>query len=270
MTKREELDNFLEKINELIESSYVLADIKIANILKSIALSDTLLAVFKNCLEGFDYTQAQKKYLVKNAYLPNEKGQFVLPSNSKELLAFVFNILVDIDAKRIDFSMFLQKYFYEDGSFFAGYSSFITLMIKPFRSAVITIMESVLDGKVQDPIEAITEREEKLNKAKFEREVREQKDKELSKTAYGNSVRKIKSILLADKQKINGSKMKEDAKEETTLIIDMLANVVDSNDKDAITYAFISYKYCMKAHPFKFFGRTNKIIKLLKDVYNEL
>ena len=37
MEKREELNLFLEKVEELIDSKYILADIKIVNILKVIA-----------------------------------------------------------------------------------------------------------------------------------------------------------------------------------------------------------------------------------------
>lgn len=39
MTKREELDVFVERAEELIRSKYILADIKIVGILKAIAAS---------------------------------------------------------------------------------------------------------------------------------------------------------------------------------------------------------------------------------------
>ena len=60
------------------------------------------------------------------------------------------------------------------------------------------------------------------------------------------------------------------AKEEIVLVIDMLANVIESEDKDAIEYAFIAYKYVAKAHPFAFFMRIKKVDKLLKDVLNAI
>ena len=112
MTKNEELNLFVEKADELINSKYILADIKIAGLLKSIALSDTLLALFKNCLTDFDFEKAKEKYLVKSPYLSSEKGEFVLPPNSRELLAFIFCVLVDIDAKRIVMGEFISKYFF--------------------------------------------------------------------------------------------------------------------------------------------------------------
>lgn len=270
MTKREELELFLERCDEFIDSKYILADVKLASLLRSIASSNTLLALFQNCLNGFDYYGAQKRYLVKNPHVTTDKGEFVLPPNSRELLAFIFTTLVEIDGKRIDFAEFLSKYFYVDGSFSASYDAFITAMIKPFKNSVKMLMESVIDGKLQDPIEALTEEEERREKEQKEKELLEKKEKELLKKTYGTSVKAIKELLLADKQKIKTSKLKDVAKEEIILVIDMLANVIESEDKDAIEYAFIAYKYVAKAHPFAFFMRVKNVEKLLKDIINAI
>ncbi len=263
LTKREELDVFMQRINEFIESKYILADIKIVNLLKSIAASETLLALFKNCLTGFDYEAAKKKYLVKSPYLSDSKGEFVLPPNPREILAFIFNILVDIDAKRIILSEFLSKYFYEDGSCYAGYSAFINSMIRPFGACVETLMESVIEGSLQDPVEAVNEAEENLAKQKELDEIERKKDEELQKKSYGKNAKKIKELLLIDKKKVKESNLNPKAKEEALLVIDMLANVVESMDKDAVNYAFVAYKNTARIHKILFFGRVKKIGKLL-------
>lgn len=266
LTIREELDIFVERADELIDSKYILADIKIVNLLKAIASSDTLIALFKNCLADFDYSLAQKKYFVKSKYLSSDKGEFVLPPNSRELLAFIFNVLMDIDAKRIDFSAFLNKYFYVDGSFSAGYDAFITAMIKPFKNSVKMLMDSVLEGKLQDPVEALVEEEERRAKQKEKEEKELLQEKEMLEKAYGASLKKIKDMLVQDKQKVKKSKLQEEDQKELILIIDMLANVITSEDKDAIEYAFLAYKYMAKVHKIIFFRRINKIQTLLKDI----
>ncbi len=269
MDKRNELGLFLERADELINSKYILADIKIVNLLKAIAASSTLLALFKNCLTDFDYQEAQKKYLVKNQFLGGDKGEFVLPPNSRDLLAFIFNVLMDIDSKRIDLNSFINKYFYVDGSFSSGYDAFTTGMIKPFKNSVKMLMESVIDGRLQDPVEALTEEENKRAKAEKEENEKRIKEKELLEKTYGESVKAIKDLLLEDKQKVRASKLKDQEKEEVLLVIDMLANVIESEDKDAITYAFIAYKYVVKAYKILFFKRVKTIDKLLKGVINE-
>ena len=43
---------------------------------------------------------------------------------------------------------------------------------------------------------------------------------------------------------------------------------IESEDKDAIVYAFVAYKYVAKSKKFLFFGRVRKISTLLKDVLN--
>ena len=266
MDKNAELNLFLQKADELIDSKYIIADVKIVGLLKAIATSDTLVAIFKNCMTGFDYPAAQKKYLVKSKYLAGDKGEFVLPSSSRELLAFIFSILVDIDAKRIDFARFLNKYFYEDGSCSAGYTAFLNSMIKPFKNSVKMLMESVIEGKLQDPVEAFTEEEERRNLQEKQEAEKKRKEKELAEKAYGTSVKAIREILLKDKTKLKNSKLKTGVKEDLILVIDMLANAISAEEKDGIVYAFTAYKYAMRTKPVMFFGREKKIGNYLKDV----
>ena len=269
MTKREELENFLLRADEFLDSQYILADVKIVNLLKTIATSETLLALFKNCLTNFDYEEAKKQYLVKNRFV-HDKGEFILPKTSRELLAFIFNILIDLDANNIELGDFLDKYFYVDGSDFSAYSAFLTSMIKPFKSSVKMLMESVLEGKLQDPIEAFNEEEKKRIQQENLRAEEEKKEKERSQKVYAESLKALRAILLEDKKKVKESKLRDEEKQQLLLIVDMLANVIDSNDKDAVEYAFVAYKYAVKAHPITFFKRLKKVSKLVKDISNEL
>ena len=270
MDKNAELENFLQKTDDLLSSKYIVADIKVIGVLKAITNSDTLIAIFKNCLSGFDYEGAKKKYLVKNKYMSEDKGEFVLPSSSRELLAFVFSILVDIDARRIDFSQFLNKYFYEDGSCSASYSAFLDSMIKPFGNTVKMLMESVISGDLQDPLEAFLEEEERKQREEKEREQALEREKEISEKAYGESVKEIRRMLLEDKTKVKKSSAKDAEKEEMLLLIDTFANALDAGDKDALIYAYTAYKYMAKAKPVFFMGRVKKIGKHFTEIINAL
>ena len=269
MTKRAELDAFIKSTNELINSKYIIADIKIVGVLKAIANSETLLALFGNCLNGFNYREAKAKYLVKSPFLSDDKGEFIIPSSSSELLAFVFNILVDIDAKRINLGDFLNRYFYDNGSAYAGYSAFINTMIKPFANSVEMLMQAVLEGEVQDPVEAKEQEEERRKNQALLDEETAKKNQELSKKKYWESLKAVKEILLKNKQKVKNSKLSTEEKMQALLVIDTLANALDSGDKDAIFYAQVAYKYMLKAHKLLFF-RSKKIDDLVKDVTNEL
>ncbi len=270
MTKREELDLFLKSADDLLNGQYILADIKIVGLLKSIAVSDTLVALFKNCLDNFDYESAKKKYLVSSQYLSADKGEFVLPPNSRELLAFIFNILIDLDSKAIVLGEFLEKYFYEDGSCFAGYTAFLNSVIKPFKNTIEMIMESVIEGRLEDPVEAFYEEEKKREAERLALEKQKQKEKELSKKTYGESIKKVKAMLLEDKTLVKQSKLNDGEKYEIILVVDMLANVVESDDKDALEYASVAYKYVAKAYKKYFRGRIKEMTKLVGVIANEL
>lgn len=270
MSKQEELQVFLEANEDLINSKYILSEIKIVNVLKSIASSETILALFKNSMVNFDYAVAKEKYLVKNKLFSGDRGEFVCPTNARELLAFVLSLLMDIDAKRINFGEFLNKYFFEDGSYSASFSQFVQNVIRPFCDTVKTLMQSVIEGKLQDPLEALVEQEERLAKEKLEQERQAQIDKELSQKAYGESVKSIKEILLADKTKVKLKNIKENEKEQIILVIDTLANAIQSDEKDKIIYSYVAYRYMAKAHRFIFFGRAKKVGRLLKDVLNAI
>ena len=131
-------------------------------------------------------------------------------------------------------------------------------------------MESVLEGKVEDPIKALMQEEKRKEREREEELIRLEQEKELSLKAYGASVKEIREILNLDKQNISSSKMNDCAKDEMYLIIDMLLETLVSEDKEAIIYAFTAYKFMLKAHPVFFFGKLKKIEDLVKGVLDAI
>ena len=85
-----------------------------------------------------------------------------------------------------------NKYFYEDGSFATGYMSFINSMIKPFRNSVKGLMEEVLGGKLQDPVDAFNEAEDERARQKEEAEIAAQKKKEIDQKLLAANVNAVK------------------------------------------------------------------------------
>lgn len=131
---------FLQKCDEVMQSKFIIADTKIGELLKSIATSDLLYALFRDITKDFDYDAAKKKYM---NYMPEgtaNKKKLLFPEDPVERLAFVFCLLVDFDAGRIDLGDFLQEYFYEDGSVYGSFYAFSNQVIKPFRNAVRTMV----------------------------------------------------------------------------------------------------------------------------------
>ena len=101
-----------------------------------------------------------------------------------------------------------------------------------------------------------------------EEKKRAQSEKELLSLSYGESLKKLRDILLLDKQKIETLKIADDKKEELFLVVSMLGTVLESSDKDAIVYAYTAYKFAVRNHPFAFFKREKQTAKLVEDVLN--
>lgn len=132
----EEIGRFLSACDELIDSMFILADGKISELLKTIAASEELTGLFQAVTEGYDYEGAKKRYLRYPAEPHSARGAAYLPTDRREILAFVFCLLVEFDSGSMRFSDFLLRYFYEDGSYTASYTLFAARLIRPFRDIV--------------------------------------------------------------------------------------------------------------------------------------
>lgn len=134
--KYAKIQRFFTACDELISGKYILADSKISELLKSIAASNELTTLFSAVTKEFNYTVAKQECL-KFPLTPNgTRGAAYLPTDRAQAIAFVFCLLVEFDGGTMHLDEFLRKYFYEDGSYTASYSLFVTRMIRPFRDIV--------------------------------------------------------------------------------------------------------------------------------------
>ena len=132
----QQISRFLQACDKLMNEKYMVADARIAEVLSLIAESRALTDLFSAAAERFDYPAAKKTYLRFPASPTSAHGKAFLPKDRGEVLAFVFCLLVDIDAGRIKFDDYLLRYFYEDGSYTASFALFSDRMLRPFRDIV--------------------------------------------------------------------------------------------------------------------------------------
>ena len=135
-TSAQQLNRFFQACDKLMNEKYMVADTRIEEVLRSIAECRALTDLFSAATERFDYPAAKKMYLRFPASPTSSHGKAFLPKDRGEALAFVFCILVDLDAGRIKFDDFLLRYFYEDGSYTASFALFSDRMLRPFRDIV--------------------------------------------------------------------------------------------------------------------------------------
>lgn len=161
-TSTQQLNRFFLACENLMNEKYNVADSRIAEVLKSIAESRALTDLFSAVTERFDYPSAKKTYLRFPATAGSFHGKAMLPKDRGEVIAFVFCLLVDMDAGRIKLDDFLLRYFYEDGSYTASYALFTERMLRPFHDIVKDCFPEIARN-AQQP-----ERKEKEDSTSFE------------------------------------------------------------------------------------------------------
>ena len=161
----EDVKIFVDSCNEFINGKFILADMKIAKILKAIAASEDIYNLLAECMINFDFEYELKKCCVKNS---TENGSFALPTETYKLIPVVFCLLVQIDSKRIDFDYFLKTQFpYAKGQN-EEYERFSMQVVAPFRNAIAGLFDvstevrkeetpkqepSIIDLKIQEQLE---------------------------------------------------------------------------------------------------------------------
>ncbi len=124
---------FFNACDELIEGKHILADKKIDDMMRAVAVSEELTGLFGAVLENFDYPAAKRRYLIPPERSPILRGEAYLPSTDEELVAFVFCIFAEIENGTLKTNEFLLRYFYVDGSLTASYERFTATFLRPFR-----------------------------------------------------------------------------------------------------------------------------------------
>ncbi|MBE7073861.1 MAG: hypothetical protein E7379_02075 [Clostridiales bacterium] len=130
---KENVKDFLNACDDLINCKYLVAEYKIQRMLKILANSDEICSLVGECLEQFNRDREFAK-----AYIQDGNGDFVYicPSEEYKVLALVFCTLVDIDNKKIDFVDFIKRFF---GREEVPFQAFLQEMIVPFRNLIADV-----------------------------------------------------------------------------------------------------------------------------------
>lgn len=196
--------------DEFIAGKYILADIKISSILKTIAANEKIKNLIASCLDNFNFDLSFKR-----AGQGDEEDslKIFLPANEKELVAFVFNLLYYFDNKGIDFYDFISKYyksFDEDSG--KEFHNFATAVIIPFKNAINTLYSK------RHVISSTTDYQDNLY----------------------NQIKNIVKVILKN---IDNYKLKMSEKEEFTMLLNSLYISSDKNDKKLVYSLMIGLDY---------------------------
>ncbi len=209
MAQIAELIPFNNACDEFISGKYILADIKIASILRIIAEDEKLKDIVSSCLESYDFND-------KFTHSIHSKGNgYVLdvPTNEKEIIAFAFSLLYKLDNKDINFYDFISQ-FYKVDSDLPGkeFYNFANAIIIPFKQAINSIYSK--------------------------RHIIVETD-DYQKNYYNKIMTTVKLIA----RNIDNYKLKMNEKEEFTMLLNSLYLASEQNDKKLVYSLMIALDY---------------------------
>lgn len=148
---KEQIQAFLDKCDEAASCKFIMATTKIKDLLKCIANSGELYSLFSSVTENFDYPAMKANCLVTVSDTLYERSYLTLPQNASQTLAFIFCLLIEFDSDTINFNDFLRRYYPEDGSYYASYRAFCSVIIKSLRDIVAATFADALSAAEEVP-----------------------------------------------------------------------------------------------------------------------
>jgi hypothetical protein len=99
---------FLSSMDNLIKGKFILIDIKVSEVIKKLEASTALLSFVEQNLKGFDFEEELRRAEIKNSF---NNGEFKMPSEKGQLLAFVYSLLICFQNREINFNDFIRENF---------------------------------------------------------------------------------------------------------------------------------------------------------------
>ncbi len=235
-TREESLNNFCVLMDKLINSKYLLASSGIYDVLTAINSSKLLSDMFAYFSDGFDFEEA----LTSAFYIEGEDRRFVLPSSTTEMLAFVYNVLKELNYKRLQLSDLLD--FFEGGkNYDISYQNFAKDMLYPFKIYVYQIGMQMINGTKVESVEEEYENEETNHQEPI---VEAQKSQINSNKTDDYAT--LRRLIDLDKLAISQSRLSEDEKEELRYVLDVFESEIRGGDKAKMKLSYLAYYYALR------------------------
>lgn len=158
--ENDEIINFFSACDEFIEGKFILADIKIAKILRAISESSTIYDLIAESLINYDFNSEYDKTMQDS--IDNHGGVLTLKDDAQQVVPFVFSLLVEIDSKQISFNEFLASAFINANSQKEEYEVFAKQIIVPFKNAVAELLGIDINEGEEGVVELVKKEQERI------------------------------------------------------------------------------------------------------------
>lgn len=139
--QKNNLNLFSQRVDDAINSRFILADRHITGLLKCVATIPEIMAVVGETLKNVSYADEYEKACIVVTKNGKASNKIVLPTDKKRIIAFVVCLLTEFDSGRRSLLEFLTEFFYDEDTNIA-YSKFCDAILKPFKRAGEMVLKS--------------------------------------------------------------------------------------------------------------------------------
>lgn len=122
------IDKFVNSVDGMIRSKYILVDRKISDVLLSIAETREVYNLIAKCMINFDFREEWKRATATSVLR--------LPESDAKRISFIFCMLNNFDDKNLDVTNILERFFSYDKTI-SPYDLFCNSVMEEFKRLVI-------------------------------------------------------------------------------------------------------------------------------------
>lgn len=235
--EQKQLVNFFDACNEMINGRFILSDIKIQNILKSVADSALLYDLFSKALINFNFERELADAKTANRV---NGGYFNMPKQRNKILALVFCLLLEVNDKKLNLQEFITDNFFSQQGYNISYSNFSLVILVPFKNAVMQSFKCNEKGEQNE----LEQREWENNQVAMI-DVLEQTEEYHTneKISFANLRVALAELVGAIK---DNKKLKTDQKEELLIVSNAIADAINNENTKIISALTIAFEYALQ------------------------
>lgn len=138
-----DLAYFTDSVNTLIESKLILVEKNIASVLKCVATVPALCNCLSETCQTMSYvTEFSRARVTWTRPDGSVEARLKMPTDRDRLFSFTVCLLAEVDGGRRNFLEFLKEY-YNDSDNDIAYEKFVNEVLKPFKWAGESILQTV-------------------------------------------------------------------------------------------------------------------------------
>lgn len=246
---KQKLKNFFNACNEMIDGRFILSDIKITKILKSVAESVPVYDLVTTSLINFNFEHELKTARTSNKV---NGGYFTMPEPEHKIIALVFCLLLEVNNKKINLQNFITENFFSPQGYNISYSNFSMVMLVPFKTAILNQLGCTEEGEFIK----MENQELQKNQITMEQAMEDKKTEQVnSKTKIQFANLTVALTKLVSAIKVN-KKLKIEKKEELLIVANAIADSIVQENLKLINALVIAFEYSLHG---------NRIIKPYYD-----